>query len=143
MYAIRIFNAHPNHRIRHEAAIALIDRVLAGEDIHDASVDIIFIDDERMKKLNEKYLRHKYTTDVLSFPLNDFGEILEGEVYVNLDQSSRQAIECHASSQEERERLIVHGVLHLAGYRDKKKKDKSVMRTKEDFYLINKNRRGN
>jgi probable rRNA maturation factor len=139
MRTIRIFNAHPKHRLRHAPTVALARRVLAGEGIRDASLGVIFIDDRRMKAMNSRFLRHRYTTDVLSFPLADQRGELEGEVYVNLDQSARQAAEYRVTMRAEVSRLVIHGVLHLAGYRDKTVSERRGMKRKEDEYLLETN----
>jgi probable rRNA maturation factor len=137
MRTVRIFNAHPKHRLRHAPTAALARRVLAGEGIRDASLGVIFVNDRRMKAMNTRFLRHRSPTDVLSFPLAEPGEgALEGEVYVNLDQSKRQAAYFGVTPGEEVRRLVVHGVLHLAGYRDGTERERQGMRRKEDDYLF-------
>jgi len=136
MRTVRIFNAHPKHRLRHAPTAALARRVLAGEGIRDASLGVIFIDDRRMKAMNTRFLRHRYTTDVLSFPLAERGGALEGEVYVNLDQSARQAAAYRVTFRTEVRRLVVHGVLHLAGHRDGTERERRGMKRKEDAYLL-------
>ena len=72
--------------------IRIATRVLRAERRKQADLNIIYVDDRSMIRLNSAYLRHRNTTDVLSFPLSDHpGTKLEGEVYVNLDQARRQA----------------------------------------------------
>lgn len=89
-----------------------------------------------MIALNSTYLRHRYTTDVLSFSLNEHANALDGEVYVNLDQARRQAKEYSVSEREERKRLVVHGVLHLTGYEDTTVKQREEMHQHENIYLF-------
>lgn len=89
-----------------------------------------------MVRLNTAYLRHRYATDVLSFPLSGRGDtMLEGEVYVNLDQARRQAREYKVTMRNEAARLVIHGMLHLLAYDDKRPDDRRVMKRMEEKYL--------
>lgn len=135
-YTIRVFNAHPRYRLRHVSTVALVRRVLRGEKVDRAALNIIFIQDRMMIALNSTYLRHRYTTDVLSFSLNEHAKVLDGEVYVNLDQARRQAKEYSVSEREERNRLVVHGVLHLTGFEDTTVKQREEMHQRENIYLF-------
>lgn len=135
-YTIRVFNAHPRYRLRHGSTIALVRRVLLGEKVDRAALNIIFIQDRMMIALHSTYLRHRYTTDVLSFSLNEHTKALDGEVYVNLDQARRQAKEYSVSEREERKRLVIHGVLHLTGYEDTTVKQREKMHRLENIYLF-------
>lgn len=90
-----------------------------------------------MIELNSAFLEHHFTTDVLTFPLSEDGEPIEGEVYINVAQAKRQAKEYGVAPRNEIGRLIVHGVLHLLGYEDDTKKKKLNMSKREDFYLGN------
>jgi rRNA maturation RNase YbeY len=97
---------------------------------------VVFTDDKVITKLNKEFLKHHYTTDVLSFGLSDESESkLEGEVYVNVQQAKRQASEFGVSLLNEVGRLVVHGTLHLLGYNDDTPKKKSRMTKRENFYL--------
>ncbi len=101
-------------------------------------VNLIFIDDSYMKKLNHKFRGKNKTTDVLSFPfeldLNKDSTFL-GEVYISLEQARRQAKEYQVSFSDELKRLVAHGVLHLLGYDHQTKKEAWQMRKKEGKYL--------
>jgi probable rRNA maturation factor len=135
MIHIQIFNGHPKHRIKHTGTIAAVRTVVKNERCGLIDLNVVFVDDKRMIAMNGAYLKHRYTTDVLCFPLGENGKRLEGEVYVNLDQAQRQALQYNVSFREEYLRLIIHGVLHLLGYGDKKQREKNCMTNKESFYL--------
>jgi probable rRNA maturation factor len=95
---------------------AYAERVMTSLGIRESDINIVFIGDVKMRELNEMYKQRIGTTDVLSFNLSeDDAEILEGEVYVSLDQALRQASEFGVSDVEELVRLVTHGLLHLAG----------------------------
>jgi probable rRNA maturation factor len=136
MIRIHVFNAHPHYKRRRAGIIILLRRVLKGEAVDAATISVIFVDDRRMIKLNTEYLNHTYTTDVLSFPLSDEEKIVDGEVYVNLDQARRQAKEFNAALNEEALRLVIHGTLHLVGYDDATVHEKGRMTERENFYLL-------
>jgi probable rRNA maturation factor len=116
--------------------LKIVQRVLKGEQCKNTEISVIGIDDASMIQLNKKYLRHNYPTDVLSFNLSDdLNGTLEGEVYINLDQAYRQGKYLGISFKREVQRLVVHGILHLVGYRDDTLRQKKRMTQREDYYL--------
>ncbi len=138
MIRTRAYNTHPRLRANIKETLSLASSVLKKEGVRDAELTIVFISDGKMVNLNRQYLHHRYTTDVLSFPLQDEGKPgIEGEVYVNLDQARRQAKEYDVSFPDELRRLVVHGTLHLVGYTDDTQRGKRTMTRKEDSYLNN------
>ncbi|MBI4810240.1 MAG: rRNA maturation RNase YbeY [Ignavibacteriales bacterium] len=135
MIVIHVFNTHSKYRIRRSGTIRIVRHVLKCEYNSDANVNVVFIDKKRMIGMNGTYLNHWYSTDVICFPLGENPDILEGEIYINVDQARQQARLFNIIFKEECARLIIHGILHLVGYRDKTKKGKERMTKKEDDYL--------
>ncbi|HZY10768.1 MAG TPA: rRNA maturation RNase YbeY [Bacteroidota bacterium] len=136
MIRLRTFNNHPKDRIHYEDTVPLARRVLKGEGKKHAECNIIFISDKRMRGLHDRYLHDRNTTDVLSFPMSaNGGKDVEGEIYISLDQARRQSKIYNVTIKKEIERLVIHGILHLIGYRDKTKREKLKMTKLEDFYL--------
>jgi probable rRNA maturation factor len=135
MIRVRVFNSHPRLREPGAAVSRFVRSVLRGEGGSSADVNIVFVGDRTMLSLNRTFLRHDYQTDVLSFPLSESSGVLEGEVYVNLDQARRQAREYRATIRSEVSRLVAHGVLHLAGYDDGSHAQRRVMKEREDWYV--------
>ena len=131
-----IVAAHQNPTLRfpHGETYKAVRRVVAGERKKGVSVSIVFTDDRFIKNMNRRYLRHDRTTDVIAFPLGS-GPGVDGEVYVNLNQAKRQAKFYGVPFHREVKRLVVHGTLHLLGYRDSSPGLKARMRRREDFYL--------
>ncbi len=86
-----------------------------GEDVG-GMVNIVFVDDAAMERMNRRFKGREGTTDVLSFLLSEEGEPLEGEVYISLEKARRQAVEYGVTEAEEIVRLTVHGLLHLMGH---------------------------
>ena len=136
MIRIHVFNTHPRYRVHRREVTLLARAVLSGERKKQAEMNIVFLDDKDIISLNADFLHHSHTTDVLSFTLSESkSKILEGEVYVNLDQARRQAPRFHATIRSEVARLIIHGILHLTGYDDGTRRQKDLMTKKENHYL--------
>lgn len=117
----------------------LVKNILTSEKV-DSGVDVIFVDDKFMRQLNKKFTKRNRTTDVLSFGMRGGEpEAIEypslGDIYVSLDQAKRQAEEYGVGFEEEVERLVAHGLLHLLGYDHANKKEENIMRKKEEMYL--------
>ena len=113
----------------------LISLVCSNEQVTCGSVGVIFVDAGHIKKLNARYLEHDYPTDVLSFPLQEPGKSLEGEIYICSEVAKAQARDYKVPFKEEMMRLIVHGMLHLIGYDDGDEKERKQMKCKEEHYL--------
>ena len=136
MISVSVFHTSAGRAMRRDETIRIARRVLTGERRTRAELRIIYIDDRAMIRLNTTYLRRRHATDVLSFPLGDHPErLLEGEVYVNLDQARRQARRYRVTLKNEAARLVIHGVLHLLEYDDKLAREKREMSRLEDEYL--------
>jgi len=133
MIRVSVFNAHPRVRIRKAPVARAVRRVLRGEGLTRATVNVVFIDRHHCRVINRRWLGHDTSTDVISFPLEP--DRLEGEVYVNLDRAGRQAREYGVTRASEVARLVIHGTLHLAGYDDTTKHSALVMRRKEEEAL--------
>lgn len=86
---------------------------------------------EQIHALNKQYLKHDYPTDVITFDYCE-AELILGEVFISQDQVETNAKELSQSAENETLRVICHALLHLCGYSDKTKKEKTIMRKKED-----------
>ncbi len=132
-----IHNLNKKYKLNLAQLKNLAKKILENEK-NKATVNLIFINDRYMKKLNHKFLGKNKTTDVLSFPLESEGEReppFLGEVYISLEQAERQARQYQVSFSDELKRLVTHGVLHLLGYDHKTRKEALEMRKKEGEYL--------
>ncbi len=112
---------------------SLSKKVLNEENICSYDISIIFVNENYIIDLNKRFFDKDNTTDVISFNLSE--QMLEGEIYINFDIIKEQAEYYSVSFSDEMKRLIIHGILHLAGYKDYKKEEKLIMRKKEDCYL--------
>jgi probable rRNA maturation factor len=103
-----------------------------GKSLKDLS--LVFTDDEYLLEVNKQYLNHDYFTDVITFDYSELPSV-SGDVMISLDRVKDNAHSMELSYELEFYRVVFHGVLHLCGYKDKKKDDVSLMREKEDFYI--------
>lgn len=99
------------------------------------SINFIFCSDEYLKDINIQYLGHDTYTDIITFNYNPTKGQLEGEIYISINRIRENAKIFKSDFSTELHRVIIHGVLHLIGFNDKTKKEKSLMREKEDSYL--------
>jgi probable rRNA maturation factor len=131
---ISVFNNCNIHRVNKKETISLVKHVINYESLNTGDVNVIFVGDKYIKKLNTKFLKHKWVTDVISFPLGN-STAVEGEVYVNLIRAKRQAKEYQSTFKNEVQRLVIHGILHLIGYTDSTTETRKTMSRLEDKYL--------
>lgn len=109
--------------------------VLEGEGITEAKISLAFVDDTTIHGINKRFLDHDEPTDVITFPLSGSAKKLEGELVIGVEVALRQAEERGHSVDAELCLYVIHGLLHLCGYDDKKPKDAAEMRVKERHYL--------
>jgi len=94
----------------------------------------VFMTDEALLVFNKEYLNHDFYTDVITFDDSDF-PMINGDILVSVDRIKDNSNQLKTNYKEEFLRVIIHGVLHLCGYKDKVPNDELVMREKERFYL--------
>ena len=103
-----------------------------GKSIED--LNYIFCDDEYLLQINRQYLDHDYYTDVIGFD-NSQDDVLTGDIFISEERVADHAKENNVTFENELARVMVHGILHFAGYPDKGEEEKRIMTEKEDFYL--------
>jgi rRNA maturation RNase YbeY len=91
--------------------------------------------DEYILQLNNEALQHDYYTDIITFELNEKNEPIEGDIYISIDRVKDNAKTLNIPFITELQRVLIHGVLHLCGYKDKSTKEEKQMREKENYYL--------
>lgn len=111
-----------------------ISKTIASEGFKLGDLTFIFCDDECLHKINLEFLKHDTLTDIITFDYC-IGKEIHGEVYISIERVTENASEFEVSFKEELLRVIIHGVLHLCGYKDKSLDDERQMRYKENFYL--------
>ena len=111
-----------------------LNLVAEAEQRNIGDINIIFCSDPYILDINMKYLQHDYYTDIITFDYCE-SDILSGDLFISIDSVRDNSSEFSSSFNDELNRVIVHGLLHLIGYDDHKDEDIAVMRSKEDFYL--------
>jgi rRNA maturation RNase YbeY len=109
--------------------------VLSAEGVLWSEVGIILTGHARVRELNRLFLNHDHDTDVLSFLVDETDAGIEGEVYVDVETAAERHAEFGAALQEEIERYVIHGLLHLAGHDDDTPEAKAKMAALELKYL--------
>lgn len=97
-------------------------------------ISYIFCSDEYLYQMNLEYLNHDTYTDIITFDYTE-NSVVSGDIFISIDRVKENAIKFKTTFKNELSRVIIHGVLHLLGYKDKTPEQKQVMRSKEDFYL--------
>ena len=98
------------------------------------AVSVIFCSDNYLLDVNKKYLNHDYFTDIITFDYCE-GDLISGDLFISIDSVKDNSEFYKSCFEDELNRVIVHGVLHLIGYDDHTESDIAQMRSKEDFYL--------
>ena len=99
------------------------------------SINIIFTSNEYLLAINKEYLNHNYYTDVITFEYNE-EKLISGDIFVSVEQVRLNAITYPGSFESELNRVVIHGVLHLLGFKDSTAKEKENIRGEEDKALL-------
>ena len=105
-----------------------------GKSVSD--INIIFTNDEFLLEMNQKFLKHDFYTDILTFDYSK-DEIISGDIYISIDRVKENSYSYDVSFNDELKRVIIHGILHLCGYKDNSETERTVMRNLEDTALLN------
>lgn len=111
-----------------------ISKVILEEKCNEGDINYIFCSDEYLHKINVKFLNHDTLTDIISFDYS-IGKELHGDIYISVDRVTENASDYGTNFIDELDRVIIHGILHYCGYKDKTNDDELLMRSKEDYYL--------
>ncbi len=112
-----------------------IKELFQEEKIDLTSLAYIFCSDEYLLNINKEFLKHDFYTDIITFNLTPIPDKVEGEIYISIDMVKENAKNEGVSLKEELHRVVFHGALHLCGYKDKTRHDKTIMTKKENKYL--------
>jgi rRNA maturation RNase YbeY len=133
---IFVTNNHPSLRFPTGETFRAVESVLRYESVPTIELSVVFVGSRFIRRVNKKFLRHDYVTDVIAFPLGEGSSVpVEGELYVNLDRAKSQARSYGVTFTAETRRLLIHGTLHLLGYADSTPRDKAAMTAREDAIL--------
>jgi len=111
-----------------------ISEIILHENHELGDLTYVFCDDAYLHKLNVQFLNHDTLTDIISFD-NSLGKQIHGEIYISVERVKENAGTYQVAFLEELHRVIIHGVLHFCGYKDKTKKQQETMSCKENEAL--------
>jgi rRNA maturation RNase YbeY len=111
-----------------------ISKVCITENYNLGDISLIFCSDEYLIDMNRTHLDHDYYTDIITFDYTD-NQIVSGDLFISIDRVRDNATDFNVSFEHELHRVIIHGVLHLCGYKDKSDDEEKLMRTKENNAL--------
>jgi len=97
-------------------------------------ISCIFCSDDYLTKLNNQYLEASYFTDVITFDYTE-NDVISGDIFISIDRVKENAKLYEQPYYQEMLRVMLHGILHLCGYKDKTEEETQQMRGKEDYYL--------
>ena len=98
-------------------------------------VSFIFCSDSYLLQMNQSFLNYNTLTDIITFDYSKSRNALEGEIYISVERVLENAEKFEVSFEQEIKRVMIHGILHLLGFKDKKVKEKAQMRKKEEACL--------
>ena len=136
MPSIHIFSEDIPFKLKQSLKVkAWIKSSIIKEGFKLHTLNYIFCSDEALLERNIQFLNHKTLTDIITFDLSETEGQIEGEIYISIDRVRENAVKFSKTFEDELHRVLIHGVLHLMGYRDKKPDQKTEMRKREDYYL--------
>ena len=108
-----------------------LSNVISSENKNEGEINYIFCDDNYLVEINQQYLDHDTLTDIISFDYS-VGNELHGDVFISVERVVENAQDFDVTFEEELRRVLVHGILHYCGYKDKNEEDENLMRRKEE-----------
>jgi rRNA maturation RNase YbeY len=126
------FNYESDFNLDNETVYAdWLSKVISSEIKNEGEINYIFCDDDYLLEINQQYLDHDTLTDIISFDYS-IGNELHGDIFISIERVRDNAQGFNVSFDEELKRVMVHGVLHYCGYKDKSEVDEKLMREKEE-----------
>ena len=110
-----------------------IEKTIVREGKKLEAVSYVFCSDDYLHEMNVEYLDHDTLTDVITFPYNY--NPVEGDIFISIDRVKDNALDMNTTFENELHRVMIHGVLHLCGYKDETDEEEAEIRRKEDEAL--------
>ncbi|KXO00653.1 rRNA maturation factor [Aequorivita aquimaris] len=129
------FNYLTDFRCENESNLKdWILNIINSEGREEGDIIYIFCDDKYLHKLNIEFLNHDTLTDIISF---DYGmdKQINGEIYISIERVLENSVDFKTKFEDELHRVMIHGILHFCGYKDKSDNEEKLMRKKEDESL--------
>jgi probable rRNA maturation factor len=125
-----------SYKLKNKTAVRKwITDAITAEGYKLSDLNYIFCTDAYLLQINQQYLDHDTYTDIITFDNSDKEGVIAGDIFISIDRIRENADTYGVTEQQELHRVLIHGTLHLLGYKDKSSSDKKIMTQKEDFYL--------
>ena len=134
---VRYYNDSTTYRLREKRKVAAWLKMVAEQEGYTlGDVTYIFCSSEVHRKMNIDFIGHDYFTDIITFDYSELEEgVVSGDIFIDVETVADNARIYGVTAREEMLRVVVHGVLHLCGQKDKEPEDEKEMHRKEDKYL--------
>lgn len=129
------YESTPDLNLSSESLSKWISTVIEKENLVMSDIALIFCDDEYLLKVNQEYLEHDFYTDIITFDYCS-DNLVSGDLFISVERVIENAQQYEVTFEHELNRVIIHGVLHLCGFKDKSPKDEKMMRQKEADALL-------
>lgn len=137
MPAILFFEEDISFKPKNKAVIRQwLKETIVSEGYALKELNYIFCSDSYLLQMNQQYLDHDTFTDIITFDNSEMEKTIVGDIFISVDRIRENAKVYNVTEKRELHRVMVHGLLHLLGYQDKKPADKKLMTEKEDLYLF-------
>ena len=130
-----VFNYETDFKLNNEQITSeWITACIENESFEAGEINYIFCDDDYLHKINVEFLEHDTLTDIISFDYT-IGKLVSGDIFISVNRVEENAKDFKVAFEEELHRVIIHGILHYMGYKDKSDEEKQLMRDKENSCL--------
>jgi len=133
---IHFFSEDVSYTLKNKASLRswIIDTI-SGENKKLKELSIILCSDGYLLSVNQQYLKHDTYTDIITFDYSENPDEIHGDIFISIERVKENALQIGHAEKDELHRVIIHGVLHLLGYKDKSASEQQLMTSKEDQYL--------
>lgn len=136
MAKINFFTEEVDFKLKNKSIIRKwITDSVKNEKCFVGELNFIFCSDEYLLKINQEYLNHDTYTDIITFDNGEEEGEITGDIFISIERVNENAAQFKINSDTELQRVMIHGVLHLIGFPDKKPDEKALMTLKENQYL--------
>ena len=140
MPSINFFEEDVRFKLKDKTKVKTwIKAVIEAEGYKLQEVNYVFCSDEYLLGINRQYLDHDTYTDIITFDNSEKDKVITGDIFISIDRIRENAKKFNSGELNELHRVIIHGALHLLGYKDKTAENKKLMTSKEDQYLAIRN----
>ncbi|POY37151.1 rRNA maturation RNase YbeY [Solitalea longa] len=134
--AVNFFNEDIDIKLKDKSKLKTwIKNTIEEEGFKLKDINYVLCSDAYLLTINQQYLNHNTYTDIVTFDNSEKEDQIVGDIFISAERTQENAEKFNVSPATELHRVMIHGVLHLCGYYDKKPEDKALMTEKENYYL--------